>query len=208
MVQSGTSTFIWVALQSYSLSGHYFHLFMLGLSAAASVRVSNELGAAHPRVAKFSVIVVNGVSIVISGVFCAIILIFQEPLSKLFTSDSEVIEEVSSLTPLLAISVFLNFIQPILSGVAIGSGWQAVVAYVNLGSFYVIGLTLGCVLGFQTTLGVAGIWWGMIFAVLVQAASLVIMTARTNWDAEVEKALARIKRSAEDETLDHCFTNY
>ena len=41
------------------------------------------------------------------------------------------------------------------SGVAIGSGWQAVVAYVNLASFYVIGLTVGCVLGFQTTLGVA-----------------------------------------------------
>jgi len=81
-----------------------------------SVRISNELGAAHPRVAKFSVIVVNGISIVISVVFCAIILICQEPLSKLLTSDSEVIEEVSSLTPLLAISVFLNFIQPILSG--------------------------------------------------------------------------------------------
>jgi len=41
------------------------------------------------------------------------------------------------------------------SGVAIGSGWQAVVAYVNLASFYVIGLSVGCVLGFQTTLGVA-----------------------------------------------------
>ncbi|RDX79750.1 Protein DETOXIFICATION 41, partial [Mucuna pruriens] len=181
--------------------------FMLGLSAAASVRVSNELGAAHPRVAKFSVIVVNGISILISIVFCAIILICRDSLSKLFTSDSEVIEEVSSLTPLLAISVFLNFIQPTLSGVAIGSGWQAVVAYVNLSSFYVMGLTVGCVLGFKTTLGVAGIWWGMIFGVLVQAATLLILTGRTNWDAEVEKALARIKRSAEDETLDHMIAN-
>lgn len=32
-----------------------------------------------------------------------------------------------------------------------------------------------------------GIWWGMIFAVLVQAATLTILTARTNWDAEVTK---------------------
>ena len=81
-----------------------------------SVRVSNELGAAHPRVAKFSVFVVNGTSILISIIFCAIVLIFRVGLSKLFTSDSEVIEDVSSLTPLLAISVFLNGIQPILSG--------------------------------------------------------------------------------------------
>lgn len=41
------------------------------------------------------------------------------------------------------------------SGVAIGSGWQAIVAYVNLGSYYAIGLTVGCVLGFKTSLGVA-----------------------------------------------------
>ncbi|TKY46715.1 TRANSPARENT TESTA protein 12 [Spatholobus suberectus] len=199
-----------VSVDTISICTNYLHWdlhFMLGLSAAACVRVSNELGAVHPRVAKFSVIVVNGISILISTVFCAIILIFRTTLGKPFTSDSEVIEEISSMAPLLAISVFLNFIQPILSGVAIGSGWQVVVAYINLASFYVIGLTIGCVIGFKTTLGVAGIWWGFILAVLVQAATLIIMTARTNWNAEVKKALARIKRSAEDQTLDHLIAN-
>lgn len=81
-----------------------------------SVRVSNELGAGHPRVAKFSVLVVNGTSILISIVFTIIVLVFKVGLSKLFTTDTEVIEAVSELTPLLAISVFLNGIQPILSG--------------------------------------------------------------------------------------------
>ena len=42
-----------------------------------------------------------------------------------------------------------------ISGVAIGSGWQGVVAYVNLATYYVIGLPIGCVLGFKTSLGVA-----------------------------------------------------
>ena len=37
---------------------------------------------------------------------------------------------------------------------AIGSGWQAIVAYVNLATYYVIGLPIGCVLGFKTSLGV------------------------------------------------------
>jgi hypothetical protein len=59
---------------------------------------------------------VNGNSILISVVLSAIILIFRVGLSNLFTSDSEVIEAVSDLTPLLAISVLLNGIQPILSG--------------------------------------------------------------------------------------------
>ncbi|XP_014502934.1 protein DETOXIFICATION 41-like [Vigna radiata var. radiata] len=194
-----------ISLDSISICMNYLNWdmqFMLGLSTAASIRVSNELGASHPRIAKFSVFVVSGTSILVSVIFCSIILIFRVTLSKLFTSDSEVIEAVSHLTPLLAISVFLNGIQPILSGVAIGSGWQAVVAYVNLGSYYFVGLTVGCVLGFKTSLGVDGIWWGMILGVLIQTVTLIVLTARTNWQAEVEKAVVRIKRSAENDTLD------
>lgn len=194
-----------IALDSISICMNYLNWdmqFMLGLAAAASVRVSNELGAGHPSVAKFSVLVVTGTSILISIVFSAIILIFKVGLSTLFTSDTEVIEAVSEITPLLAISVFLNGIQPILSGVAIGSGWQTVVAYINLATYYIIGLPIGCVLGFKTSLGAAGIWWGMIVGVLLQTGALIILTARTNWTAEVEKAATRLKNSANVETLD------
>ncbi|KAJ4729623.1 Protein DETOXIFICATION [Melia azedarach] len=194
-----------ISLDSISICMNYLNWdmqFMLGLAAAASVRVSNELGAGHPSVAKLSVIVVNGTSIFISIVFSAIVLIFRVGLSKLFTNDYEVIQAVSVLTPLLAISVFLNGIQPILSGVAIGSGWQAVVAYVNLAAYYIIGLPIGCVLGFKTSLGVAGIWWGMIIGVLLQTATLIILTARTNWNTEVIKAAERLKKSSNEEALD------
>ncbi|CAN6573948.1 unnamed protein product [Malus baccata var. baccata] len=194
-----------ISLDSISICMNYLNWdmqFMLGLSAAASVRVSNELGAGHPKVAKFSVFVVNGTSILISIVFSAIILIFRVGLSKLFTSDAEVIAAVSDLTSLLAISVFLNGIQPILSGVAIGSGWQAVVAYVNLTCYYIIGLPIGCVLGFKTSMGVAGIWWGMIIGVFLQTVTLIVLTARTNWDSEVVKAAERLKKSASAERLD------
>uniref|UniRef100_A0A7N0ZS56 Protein DETOXIFICATION n=1 Tax=Kalanchoe fedtschenkoi TaxID=63787 RepID=A0A7N0ZS56_KALFE len=107
-----------ISLDSISICMNYLNWdmqFMLGLAAAASVRVSNELGGGHPQVAKFSVFVVSGTSLLISIIFSAIILICKTGLSKLFTSDAEVIEAVSNLTPLLAISVFLNGIQPILS---------------------------------------------------------------------------------------------
>ncbi|KAH7837101.1 hypothetical protein Vadar_009509 [Vaccinium darrowii] len=194
-----------IALDSLSICLNYWTWdieFMLGLSAAVSVRVSNELGAGHPMVAKFSVIVVNMTTILISVVFSAIVLVFRVGLSELFTSDEEVIEAVSNLTPLLAISVFLNGVQPILSGVAIGSGWQGLVAYVNLTTYYIIGLPIGCVLGFKTSLGAAGIWWGMIIGVILQTATLIVITARTNWNAEAAKTTDRLKNSANGSTLD------
>ncbi|GFZ13086.1 MATE efflux family protein [Actinidia rufa] len=194
-----------IALDSLSICLNYWTWdieFMLGLSAAVSVRVGNELGAGHPMVARFSMFVVIMMSILISIFFTAIVVIFKVGLSRLFTSDIEVIEAVSNLTPLLAISVFLNGVQPILSGVAIGSGWQAVVAYVNLFTYYVVGLPIGCVLGFKTKLAAAGIWWGMVVGVLLQTVTLIFITARTNWNAEVAKAAERLKNSANEEPLD------
>ncbi|XP_050236910.1 protein DETOXIFICATION 41 isoform X2 [Mercurialis annua] len=190
-----------ISLDSISICMNYFNMdmnFMLGIAAATSVRVSNELGAGHPKVAKFSVFVVNGTTILISITFSAIVLIFRVGLTRLFTTDSVVIEAVSNLTPLLAISIFLNGVQPILSGVAIGSGWQAIVAYVNVITYYIIGLPIGCVLAFKTNLGVAGIWWGIIIGVVFQTGALIIITARTNWDAEVEKTAQRLKESARE----------
>ncbi|XWS30091.1 hypothetical protein CRYUN_Cryun24cG0088400 [Craigia yunnanensis] len=188
MFISGLLTNPTISLDSFSICMNYLNWdmqFMLGLGAAASIRVSNELGAGHPRVAKFSVFVVNGTSILISIVFSAIVLIFRVGLSQAFTSDSEIIEAVSDLTPLLAISVFLNGIQPILSGVAIGTGWQTIVACANLVTYYIIGLPIGWVLGFKTSLGAAGIWWGMIIGVLLQTATLISLIARTNWNEQL-----------------------
>ncbi|XP_065034273.1 protein DETOXIFICATION 41-like [Musa acuminata AAA Group] len=193
-----------VSLDAVSICVNYWNwdfMIMLGLSNAASVRVGNELGAAHPRVARLAVIVVVATSLGISVVISVLVLVLRTPLSKLYTSSTDVIQMVVQLTPLLAISIFLNGVQPILSGVAIGSGWQGIVAYVNVGAYYFIGLPIGCVLGFKTSLGAAGIWWGLIIGVFVQTLALVVLTARTNWNTEVDKAVERLKHNADEEVL-------
>jgi multidrug resistance protein, MATE family len=40
------------------------------------------------------------------------------------------------------------------AGVAVGSGWQALVAYVNVGTYYFIGVPLGVILGWPLHFGV------------------------------------------------------
>ncbi|EMS53434.1 Protein TRANSPARENT TESTA 12 [Triticum urartu] len=92
------------------------------------------------------------------------------------------------LTPLLALTLILNGIQPVLSGVAVGCGWQAFVAYVNVGCYYVVGIPLGCLLGFYFDLGAAGIWSGMIGGTFMQTVILVWVTVRTDWNKEDEDA--------------------
>lgn len=39
-------------------------------------------------------------------------------------------------------------------GVAIGAGWQAVIAYINITCYYIFGIPLGLILGFVAKWGV------------------------------------------------------
>ncbi|KAI4295883.1 hypothetical protein L6164_035881 [Bauhinia variegata] len=166
----------------------------IGFNAAASVRVSNELGAGNPKSVAFSVIIVNSVSFMIAVIEAVIVLALRHVISYAFTSGETVANAVSDLCPFLAITLVLNGIQPVLSGVAVGCGWQAFVAYVNVGCYYGVGVPLGCVLGFKFDLGVKGIWSGMIGGTMLQTLILLWITFRTDWHEEVNKARNRLEK--------------
>ncbi|CAA7017348.1 unnamed protein product [Microthlaspi erraticum] len=169
-------------------------MLFIGINAAISVRVSNELGSGHPRAAKYSVIVTVIESLII-GVVCAIIiLITKDEFAVIFTESEEMRKAVSDLAYLLGITMILNSLQPVISGVAVGGGWQASVAYINLFCYYVMGLPLGFFLGYKTSLGVQGIWIGMICGTTLQTLILLYMIYITNWNTEVEQASQRMKQ--------------
>ncbi|XP_027127602.1 protein DETOXIFICATION 40 [Coffea arabica] len=176
-----------------TIAGWVF-MISIGFNAAASVRVSNELGAGHPKSAAFSVAVVNVASFIISVIAAVIILALRRVMSYAFTEGEVVADAVSDLSPLLAFTVVLNGIQPVLSGVAVGCGWQTFVACVNVGCYYLVGVPLGSVLGFYFQLGAKGLWSGMLGGTIMQTIILLWVTIRTDWIKEVEAALRRLDK--------------
>lgn len=80
------------------------------------MRVSNELGANHPRTAKFSLVVAVITSTLIGVIVSTVLLIFRNKYPSLFVGDEEVIILVKELTPILALSIVINNVQPVLSG--------------------------------------------------------------------------------------------
>ncbi|KAL3656070.1 Protein DETOXIFICATION 29 [Castilleja foliolosa] len=158
-----------------------------------SVRVSNELGASRPRTAKFSVVVMVMSAFFIGLVVSILLLVFQDQYPSLFSDSDAVKEVVYELTPLLAFSIVVNSIQPALSGVAIGAGWQALIANVNIVCYYVFGIPLGLILGYTLNMGVKGIWYGMVAGTVVQTIILFWIVYRTDWDKEASIAAKRIK---------------
>ncbi|XP_057842621.1 protein DETOXIFICATION 40 [Cryptomeria japonica] len=202
-----------IALDSLSICTSilgWVFMIPIGFNAAASVRVSNELGAGNPKAAAFSVIVVTTFSFLISVIFAIIIMLIRNVMSYAFTEGKEVADATSELAPFLAASIILNGIQPVLSGVAIGSGWQALVAYINVGCYYIVGIPLGCLLGFKFDFGVKGIWLGMLGGTTLQTIVLLIITFKTNWTKEVEKASQRMSKwdaEHEDKSQEHTTNN-
>ncbi|KAK6946200.1 Multi antimicrobial extrusion protein [Dillenia turbinata] len=165
----------------------------MGFNAAVSVRVSNELGAGNPKAAKFSIVVTVITSIFFGIFFTAAILATRKVFPKIFTAKPEVIKETSKLGYFLAATIVLNSIQPVLHGVAIGAGWQFLVALVNIGCYYIFGLPLGALLGYKFGYGVRGIWSGVLAGCIIQTSILMIITWRANWRKEASQAEERVR---------------
>ncbi|XP_021820961.1 protein DETOXIFICATION 33 [Prunus avium] len=169
-------------------------MIAIGFNAAISVRVSNELGAGNAKIAKFAVVVVSTTSIAIGVVCLAVVLATRDYFPYLFTNSEAVAEETTHLALLLGVTVLLNSLQPVLSGVAVGAGWQALVAYINIGCYYIVGLPAGILLGFKFGFGVEGIWSGMIGGIALQTIILIVIVSLTNWNKEADEAESRVQK--------------
>lgn len=169
-------------------------MFCIGLLGASIVRVANELGRGNAKAVKFSIKTILGTSMSIGIVFFTMCLVFGRQISYLFTSSEQVADVTSSLSILLAFSMLLNSIQPVLIGVAIGSGFQSTVAFVNLGCYYAVGVPIGAVFGYVLNLEATGLWIGLLGGVALQTSILAFMVWRTNWDEQVKNASERLNR--------------
>ncbi|CAN6838912.1 unnamed protein product [Brassica oleracea] len=169
----------------------------LAFFAGTGVRVANELGAGSGKKARFAMITSVTQSLIIGIIFLVLVVFFHDQIGWIFSSSETVIEAVNDLSILLAFTILLNSIQPVLSGVAVGSGWQSFVAYINLGCYYFIGLPLGYIMGWVFKSGVKGIWAGMIFGgTSIQTLILIFIVMRCDWEKEDFKTDLRFQSSA------------
>lgn len=163
-----------------------------GIGTAASVRVSNELGAGNPNGARLVV------GVALSIVACSAVLVsvtllaLRHFIGIAFSNEEEVINYVTRMVPVLSISVITDSLQGVLSGVARGGGWQHLGAYVNLGAFYLVGIPVALFFGFVMQLRGMGFWIGMIAGGATQVTLLSVITATTRWDKMADKAKERV----------------
>lgn len=181
-------------------------LYMIpyGLGAAGSTRVSNELGAGNPQKARLAVYALMFLAVTETAVVSTTLFASRRVFGYLFSNEKEVVDYVTNMSPLVCLSVILDSIQGVLSGVARGCGWQHIGAFINLGAFYLCGIPVAATLAFWLKLRGRGLWIGVQTGALLQTTLLCIMAGFTNWEKLATKARQRIfegRYSVEDRLM-------
>ncbi|KAJ6724496.1 MULTIDRUG RESISTANCE PROTEIN [Salix viminalis] len=170
------------------------YMLTYGLSAAASTRVSNELGAGNPDRAKNALAVTLKLSVLLALLVVLALTFGHNIWAGFFSSSPTIAKEFSTMAPFLSVSITLDSVQGVLSGVARGCGWQHLAVYANFATFYCIGMPVACVLGFKLKLYVKGLWIGLISGLFCQAVTLLFITIRTSW-AKIDLSTTREKEN-------------
>ncbi|PON77482.1 Multi antimicrobial extrusion protein [Parasponia andersonii] len=169
---------------------HYFIPY--GVSAAASTRISNELGAGNPKAVQAAVVAAMILAVVEAILLSTILFCCRSVLGYAFSYEKEVVDYVAAITPLLSLSVIMDSLLVVLSGIARGSGWQHIGAYLNLAAYYLVGIPLAIVLCFVLHLRGVGLWIGTLAGSIIQALLLGLVTFFTNWQKQANEARERI----------------
>ncbi|CAJ1952042.1 unnamed protein product [Sphenostylis stenocarpa] len=163
------------------------------LSICAAARISNELGAGCPRAAYLAVKVTLLISLMVGVLGFTLLILTRNIWGHIFTNVPEVVHYVASMTPILAIFVFVDSIQTALSGIVRGCGWQKLGAFSNLGSYYLVGLPFAIVLAFVLHVKAEGLLLGIVLSLVLQVVCFLVVTLRTNWEKEANNAAKRVR---------------
>ncbi|QCD92272.1 solute carrier family 13 [Vigna unguiculata] len=162
-----------------------------GVSVAGSTRISNELGAGKPKAAYLAVKVTMFLNFLVGLVEFSVLMSLRKVWGRAFTNVHEVLTHLIPMMPILASVKFLDSILTGFQGVARGCGWQKLGAFINLGSYYILGVPFSVVSAFVFHMKGQGLFSGIVVALIVQVVCFLVATLRANWEEEAKKAFAR-----------------
>lgn len=144
-----------------------------GLAAAATIRVSNEWGKKDFKTLRTVAFVLLGLAMTVMALWGLLFIGGRAWLPTLYVQDTEVI---TIAMPLLVIAGFFQLsdgVQVVSAGALRGLQDVKVPSLFIFIAYWIIGLPLGYLLGFQLGWGGTGIWTGLLIGLTLTAAAMV-----------------------------------
>jgi multidrug resistance protein, MATE family len=150
---------------------------VLGISVAGSIRVGNAVGMkdiTETRRAGFMAILLGASTMLGAGI---IFILFRNYLPTLYVNDEVVISYASSLLIIAALFQLSDGTQAVGIGVLRGLTDVKIPTAITFIAYWIVGLPVGYLLGFNLELGVQGVWIGLLLGLTTSA---ILLTMRFN----------------------------
>ena len=150
---------------------------VLGISAAGSIRVGNAVGKkdiTETRRAGFTASFLGASIMFFSGI---IFIFFRNFLPTLYVNDEVVISYASSLLIIAALFQISDGTQAVGIGILRGLTDVKIPTAITFIAYWIVGLPIGYLLGFNFEMGVQGVWIGLLLGLTTSA---ILLTLRFN----------------------------
>ncbi len=160
-------------------------IFMLPLSLgiAGSIRASYHLGARNKHSFDAMVRTLLTVAFVLVVVFMVLTMLLRQEIVGLYTESAPVIATATVLLFYCAVYQIPDALQVIMSGLLRGCHDTAIITWVSLGSYWLVGFPLSCILirtdWIVPAMGPAGAWVSFIVALSIAAVFFTMRFLRT-----------------------------
>lgn len=145
------------------------YMIVLGISAAATIRVGNALG----RKNIFQVKLAGKASIILGLLFMSFtgltFVIFNKELPQLYINNKHVVELASSLLYIAALFQLSDGVQAVVMGMLKGITDVKIPMIITFIAYWIIALPTGYLLGFTLKLDIVGIWLGLFLGLTTAA---------------------------------------
>ncbi len=136
----------------------------LGVGSAAAVRVGHAIGAGDQPRARAAIRAAYLCGVGFMTLTAVVFLTLPRVLAAAFTSDASVIGLAAVLIPIAGFFQVFDGGQAVGAGVLRGAGDTTAPLITMLAAYWLIGVPVSAWLGFRTSLGPAGLWWGFVIS--------------------------------------------
>lgn len=159
-----------IALNAASVT----YMVPLGISSAAAVSVGRALGAGDRRGAARAGWIAVGLAAVFEIASALAFFLLPKEIARIYTRDERVVRFSVLLFAIAAVFQLFDGLQVVVTGALRGTGNTKTAMAWNLVGYWVIGLPLGCWLGFGLRWGAAGFWDGLCLSLVLIAVALMV----------------------------------
>ncbi len=170
-----------VAIASHQIANvvsSFTFMIVLGISAAATIRVSHAYGRGQFTLLKRAATASQHLTLIWNTFAATMFIIFRYQIASIFTSDPEVLELAARLMIYVAAFQFADGLQSVMVGVLRGIQDVKSVMLIAFISYIVINLPVGYLIAFKLDVGPGGLWIGFIFGLYVAAGLLYMRFGR------------------------------